>query len=68
MISMDTCRGDKVLVTVATKLKKIVSGYGDVYRFGGDEFVVVIDSASTQVYLKDTVWVFQEMVKFLRNI
>ena len=45
-------QGDKVLVTVATKLKKIVSGYGDVYRFGGDEFVVVIDSASTQVYKK----------------
>ena len=34
--------GDECLRQVAGILKKAVDGYGSVYRFGGDEFVILV--------------------------
>lgn len=35
--------GDQVLVEAAACIKKILGGLGDVYRIGGDEFLVIIE-------------------------
>ena len=42
-------QGDKCLRTVADILKTSVSNWGHVYRFGGDEFIVLLESSNYAV-------------------
>lgn len=37
--------GDNILIEVAKRLREQLSDYGKIYRFGGDEFVVLIDNS-----------------------
>jgi diguanylate cyclase (GGDEF)-like protein len=39
--------GDELLVAVSRRLTSHLAGHGSLARFGGDEFVVVLDEAST---------------------
>ena len=39
--------GDKILVDCAKRLKNTIRGYDTVSRFGGDEFIVLIDTRRT---------------------
>lgn len=39
--------GDQILVECAARLKSITRGYDIVARFGGDEFIIVIDTQTT---------------------
>lgn len=41
--------GDECLCKVADILKNAVDGYGNIYRFGGDEFVVLIPEGDYEV-------------------
>ncbi|MDC3413463.1 EAL domain-containing protein [Aquibacillus sp. 3ASR75-11] len=34
--------GDQVIVTISDRIKSVVADYGSVYRFGGDELIIVI--------------------------
>jgi diguanylate cyclase (GGDEF)-like protein len=44
--------GDMALITVANHLKESLSGVGDVYRYGGDEFAVLMPNhAKEQAFL-----------------
>lgn len=38
--------GDKCLCTIAKKIDELIKGIGNVYRFGGDEFVVIFKDVS----------------------
>lgn len=40
--------GDKVLLSVASTLKKIIGSKGRVYRYGGEEFTVLTDSMTEE--------------------
>jgi two-component system cell cycle response regulator len=40
--------GDQVLIETSKRLKEIVSDIGSVYRFGGEEFVVLLENATLQ--------------------
>lgn len=40
--------GDEVLITISERLLKTLGDNGKVYRFGGDEFIALIDTASDQ--------------------
>jgi len=42
-------QGDKCLRESARVIQNCVSGYGDVYRYGGDEFVILIEDGETEV-------------------
>lgn len=42
-------KGDEVLQTVSLVLKDKLEGYGEAYRFGGDEFVIIISSANKRI-------------------
>lgn len=42
-------KGDEYLKIVSQLIKKVIAGYGDVYRYGGDEFVVLLIDADKQV-------------------
>jgi len=37
--------GDMLLVEIATRLQDMLSNYGKLYRFGGDEFIAMISAA-----------------------
>lgn len=39
--------GDKYLIQFANKCEEIIEHKGEIYRIGGDEFVIIIDSDST---------------------
>jgi diguanylate cyclase (GGDEF)-like protein len=39
--------GDRVLISLATRLRETVAGFGRAARFGGDEFTVVFEHART---------------------
>ena len=39
-------KGDECLKTVATIIRDVIKNQGDVYRFGGDEFVVIIEDVT----------------------
>lgn len=41
--------GDEALKTVAHKLEEIIEDAGSVYRYGGDEFVFIIENAKEEV-------------------
>ena len=49
--TMGHATGDKILVTVADRLRHIVGASGDVYRMGGDEFAVVLAGPRRPAYL-----------------
>jgi diguanylate cyclase (GGDEF)-like protein len=40
--------GDEILVTIASRLQYFVSKHGVVIRYGGDEFILIIDLEDTQ--------------------
>lgn len=42
-------QGDEVLKVVANVLYDAVHGYGEVFRFGGDEFVILIPDANNNI-------------------
>lgn len=41
--SLGHLAGDRVLIEISARLQNCVQGYGQVARFGGDEFVILID-------------------------
>ena len=41
--SLGHLAGDQVLIEVANRLQKVIGTYGHVARFGGDEFVILLD-------------------------
>ncbi|SHK09173.1 diguanylate cyclase (GGDEF) domain-containing protein [Anaerocolumna jejuensis DSM 15929] len=48
----DTCghlRGDTALKQVGNILDNCLDGYGDIYRYGGDEFVLIIPNGNYEV-------------------
>ena len=42
-------KGDKALKKVGKILKNCLDGYGEVYRYGGDEFVLIIPNGTLEV-------------------
>lgn len=40
--------GDEMLISISERLMLSIAEHGKVYRFGGDEFIVLIDSVSDQ--------------------
>ncbi|MGB5823679.1 MAG: HD domain-containing phosphohydrolase [Proteocatella sp.] len=41
--------GDKILVSISNVLKKVCGEYGHIFRWGGDEFVVLIPNADEKI-------------------
>lgn len=49
--------GDQILIDVATRLSNYLQGTAELYRFGGDEFIIVIKNMTkieTREFIKDT--------------
>ncbi len=45
--------GDDVIIDVAHIIKDCISGYGEVGRIGGDEFMLVLDKVHTKPHLRE---------------
>lgn len=41
--------GDRLLIETVNAMRRASNGFGEVYRFGGDEFVILIPNASTEL-------------------
>ena len=55
--------GDECLRQVSSVIKKCVGGYGSTYRFGGDEFVVIIRKNEYNIIQNIASRIRNEMVK-----
>ena len=53
--------GDHVLVEMASKIAECVGSDGMVYRYGGDEFVIVVESNDYDFVQKLSTWVFKSL-------
>lgn len=41
--------GDKLLVSISNVLKKVCGNYGHIFRWGGDEFIILIPNADEKI-------------------
>lgn len=55
--------GDKCLVQVASELKRCIRSSGNVYRFGGDEFVLVLAPTSVDEIRETAIHIKKNMVE-----
>jgi diguanylate cyclase (GGDEF)-like protein/PAS domain S-box-containing protein len=45
--SLGHSAGDSVLIQIAQRLRETVSAYGEVFRFGGDEFIILVPACNS---------------------
>lgn len=60
--------GDNLLIETANAIKRAVEGIGEVFRFGGDEFVVLIPKATMELCDKVIASINEECRKFRNEI
>lgn len=47
------CFGDEVLVKVVSAIKEVIKGKGEIARFGGEEFIVLLDRYESEDIIED---------------